>query len=91
MRTRKLASDRQKEKNFIGGSAPLSCAGSTRASIHLHKVFKMDRRVKPVDDKSVAAVLRTSRSRGACNRPHSDPSRQLRRAASRKSDGVAPK
>src|SRR6185369_12804465 len=56
MRTRKLASDRQKEKNFMGGSRHSSCAGLTRASIHLRE---MDHRVKPGDDKivAVAAVL----------------------------------
>src|SRR3954449_11745106 len=48
IRTRKLASDRQKEKNFMG-TPHSSCAGLTRASIHLRE---MDHRVKPGDDSS---------------------------------------
>src|SRR5258705_7631264 len=51
MRTRKLASDRQKEKNFMGH--PSSCPGSTRASIDLQEtLLKMDHRGKPGDDES---------------------------------------
>src|SRR5260370_31841626 len=64
MRTRKLASDRQKEKNFMGEPRrTVSCPGKSAKRVfalddpgihHLRRtLFKMDHRVKPGDDNCI--------------------------------------